>query len=75
MHDYSREIELEGVLEKALPYLGAANINSAGHYMPDKASGFLDVNENSLTSLDEGLKSIERLSGQGIETDLMITIN
>lgn len=75
VHDYSREIELEGILEKALPYLGQRILISAGHYMPDKASGFLDVNENSLTSLDEGLKSIERLSGQGIETDLIITIN
>jgi hypothetical protein len=75
VYDYSRDIELKEILEKALPRLGRRILISAGHYMPDKASGFLDVNQHSLTSLAEGLKRVQQLSEQGIESDLIITIN
>lgn len=35
----------------------------------------MEVNENSLTALAEGLKCIQQLREQGIESDLIITIN
>lgn len=75
VYDYSRDLELKEILEKALPRLGRRILISAGHYMPDKASGFLDVNQHSLTSLAEGLKRVQQLGEQGIESDLIITIN
>lgn len=75
VYDYSREIELKAILEKALPRLGPKILISAGHYMPEKTSGFLDVNQNSLASLAEGLKCIQQLSEQGADSDLIITIN
>ena len=71
----SQDIEFAEILEKALPRLGRRILISAGHYMPDKTSSFLDVNPNSLASLAEGLKCIQQLSEQGIESDLLITIN
>ena len=74
-YESSGDIQLQEALEKALPRLGRRILVSAGHYMPDKASGFLDVNQDSLAALAEGLKCIQQLREQGIESDLIITIN
>lgn len=73
--EYPGDIEWQEALGRALPRLGRRILVSAGHYMPDKASGFLDVNRDSLASLAEGLKCIQRLRAQGTEADLIITIN
>ena len=73
--EHSGDIELQEALGKALPRLGRRVLVSAGHYMPDKASSFLDVNEDSLAGLVDGLKCIQWLREQGIEADLIITIN
>lgn len=73
--DCSRHIDFREALEKILPSLGRRVLVSAGHFMPDKASRFLEVNENSLAALAEGLKCIRQLREQGIESDLIITIN
>jgi len=73
--EYSEDVELPEALGKALPGLGRRILVSAGHYMPDKASSFLEVNEHSLASLAEGLKCIQQLREQRIVSDLIITIN
>ena len=75
LFEYSGHVELQGALREALPRLGRRILVSAGHYMPDKASGFLDVNENSLGALAEGLNCIQQLREQGFVSDLIITIN
>ena len=75
LFEYSGQIELQGALTEALPRLGHRILVSAGHYMPDKASGFLEVNENSLEALAEGLNCIQQLREQGFVSDLIITIN
>ena len=75
VYQYSGDAELQETLGKALPSLGRRILVSAGHYMPDKASSFSEVNEHSLASLAEGLKCIQQLREQGIVSDLIITIN
>lgn len=75
VHEYSDAIGLEEVLGKALPLLGRKILVSAGHYMPDKASSFFDVNQSSLDALAAGLNCIQGLRQRGIASDLIITIN
>jgi len=74
-YEYSGQVELQKALAETLPRLGSRILVSAGHYMPDKASGFVEVNEDSLAALAHGVHCILQLRQQGLIADLIITIN
>src|SRR6185437_9187176 len=72
---YQEDDHLDMLLTNELPRLGKKVLVSAGHFMPDKSSGFRRVNMRSSAALSEGLSWLRHLRNDGVEADLLITVN